>query len=118
MRRLWSVSGIIVAALSAAALAGSGTSAAPQAPEPRTIRGLYVTGGGFHEFAEQERIVPPAVAERVRIDWTIDHTAGTSHHIQHIRPVRRVADGQGLGDGVRLHRCHKIQTGAVRLSYR
>ncbi len=78
MRRLWSVSGILVAALSAAALAGSGTSAAPQAPEPRTIRGLYVTGGGFHEFAEQERIVPPAVAERVRIEWTIDHTAGTS----------------------------------------
>jgi uncharacterized protein len=45
---------------------------------PRPIRGLYVTGGGFHEFVKQETILPPAVAQRVKIDWTIDHTAGKS----------------------------------------
>jgi type 1 glutamine amidotransferase len=45
---------------------------------PRPIRALYVTGGGFHEFVKQETILPPAVAERARVEWTIDHTAGTS----------------------------------------
>ena len=49
-----------------------------QAAEPRPIRALYVTGGGFHEFVKQEGIVPPELARRARIDWTIDHTAGTS----------------------------------------
>jgi type 1 glutamine amidotransferase len=47
----------------------------------RPIRGLYVTGGGFHEFVKQETILPPAVAERVKIDWTIDHTAGKSTEV-------------------------------------
>jgi type 1 glutamine amidotransferase len=45
---------------------------------PRPIRGLYVTGGGFHDFVKQEAILPPGLAERIRIDWTIDHTAGKS----------------------------------------
>jgi uncharacterized protein len=49
-----------------------------RAGAPRALRGLYVPGGGFHEFVKQEAILPPAVAERVKIDWTIDHTAGTS----------------------------------------
>ena len=43
---------------------------------PRSIRALYVTGGGFHDFVTQETIVPPGIAKRVRVDWTIDHTAG------------------------------------------
>jgi uncharacterized protein len=76
MPRLWSVSSILVV-VAAAAIAGSHASA-PLQTAPPPLRGLYVTGGGFHEFDKQERIVPPAVAERVRIDWTIDHSAGTS----------------------------------------
>lgn len=44
----------------------------------RPIRALYVTGGGFHEFVKQEGILPPAIAERAKVAWTIDHTAGTS----------------------------------------
>ena len=44
----------------------------------RPIRALYVTGGGFHEFVKQEGIVPPAISERAKVAWTIDHTAGTS----------------------------------------
>ena len=47
----------------------------------RAIRALYVTGGGFHEFVKQETIVPPAIAQRVKIDWTVDHTAGTSTEV-------------------------------------
>ena len=47
----------------------------------RAIRALYVTGGGFHEFVKQETILPPAIAQRVKIDWTVDHTAGTSTEV-------------------------------------
>jgi uncharacterized protein len=52
--------------------------AAQDARAPRPIKGLYVTGGGFHDFVTQETLVPPGIAQRVRIDWTIDHTAGKS----------------------------------------
>jgi type 1 glutamine amidotransferase len=56
-----------------------GTARAQQSPTaegPRLIRALYVTGGGFHDFVTQETIVPPGLAQRARIAWTIDHTAG------------------------------------------
>ncbi len=52
-----------------------------EAQAPRPIRALYVTGGGFHEFVKQEAIVPPAIARTVNIQWTVDHTAGTSTEI-------------------------------------
>ena len=54
---------------------------AAQTPAPPPIRGLYVTGGGFHEFVKQETILPPAVAQRARVEWTVDHTAGTSTEV-------------------------------------
>jgi uncharacterized protein len=44
----------------------------------RPIRALYVTGGGFHDFEAQEKIVPPGISARTNIVWTIDHTAGKS----------------------------------------
>jgi type 1 glutamine amidotransferase len=71
---------LLLASLAAivSAADGSGTAQAGRAAPPPPIRGLYVTGGGFHDFVAQEKIVPAAVAERVRIDWTIDHTAGKS----------------------------------------
>lgn len=49
-----------------------------QGSTARPIRALYVTGGGFHEFVKQEGILPPAVAARANVAWTVDHTAGTS----------------------------------------
>lgn len=57
---------------------------AQQGPAPNVrapIRALYVTGGGFHEFVKQETIVPPAVAQRVKVAWTIDHSAGKSTEV-------------------------------------
>ena len=48
------------------------------AQQSRPIRALYVTGGGFHDFVAQEGIVPPGIAARTNIVWTIDHTAGKS----------------------------------------
>ena len=65
-------------ALSPLARANGDGLAQTQAAAPRPIRALYVTGGGFHEFVKQEGIVPPELARRARIDWTVDHTAGTS----------------------------------------
>ena len=50
----------------------------PPGSAVRAIRALYVTGGGFHDFVTQETIVPPGLAARIKIDWTIDHTAGKS----------------------------------------
>src|SRR4029079_13291309 len=48
------------------------------AQQARPIRALYITGGGFHDFKAQEKIVPPGVAARTNIVWTIDNTADTS----------------------------------------
>jgi uncharacterized protein len=55
------------------------TIAAPTlAQQSRPIRALYITGGGFHDFKAQEKIVPPGIAARSNIVWTIDNTADTS----------------------------------------
>src|SRR5262245_42169060 len=56
----------------------AGAASGGHAQAPRPLRGLYVTGGGFHEFVKQQEIIPPAIAKTVRIEWTIDHTASTS----------------------------------------
>jgi type 1 glutamine amidotransferase len=69
----------LFAAVSAVAPVAREQAAPTEAPRP--IRGLYVTGGGFHEFVKQETILPPAVAQRIKIDWTIDHTAGKSTEV-------------------------------------
>ncbi|HTV01964.1 MAG TPA: ThuA domain-containing protein [Luteitalea sp.] len=50
--------------------------AAQQASAAKPLRALYVTGGGFHDFVTQEGIVPPGIASRVNVEWTIDNTAG------------------------------------------
>ena len=49
---------------------------APRAAPP--IRALYITGGGFHDFKAQEKIIPPGIAARTNIVWTIDNSADTS----------------------------------------
>lgn len=59
----------------------SGIGTRPQTPPAdavRPIRALYVTGGGFHDFVTQETILTRGLAERVKIDWTVDHTAERS----------------------------------------
>ncbi len=77
----WSVVTAMVTCVFALSLVAE-TPADPQqgttTAAPATIRALYVTGGGFHEFEKQETILPPGIAQRIRIDWTIDHTAGKS----------------------------------------
>jgi type 1 glutamine amidotransferase len=65
--RLFLLLGLLVASVAPAA-----------AQQARPIRALYVTGGGFHDFVGQEKIVPPGIAARTPVEWTIDHTAGTA----------------------------------------
>jgi type 1 glutamine amidotransferase len=69
--------------LSADLRAERGTHQGTGAGSSRPIRALYVTGGGFHDFVTQETILPPGVSTRARIkiDWTIDHTAGKSTEV-------------------------------------
>ncbi|PYP75198.1 MAG: heme-binding protein [Gemmatimonadetes bacterium] len=56
-----------------------GATAVPAvAQQAKPIRALYITGGGFHDFAAQKQIVPPGISARTNIVWTIDHTADTS----------------------------------------
>jgi len=84
MNRPTPLTPVLLTCVFALSLTADGTSGAQQATRadaPRPIRALYVTGGGFHEFVKQETIVPPAVAQHVRIDWTIDHTAGKSTEV-------------------------------------
>ncbi|CAN5894615.1 ThuA domain-containing protein [soil metagenome] len=64
------------ALLTLACLCATAAPAAGQQAPP--IRALYITGGGFHDFTAQKQIVPPGIAARTNIVWTIDHTADTS----------------------------------------
>ena len=88
MRR-WSlpatVFGAIVAAMAVApaVVADGQTPQAAPAKPGTALRALYVTGGGFHDFVAQEKIVPPGVSQRanIKIDWTVDHTAGKSTEV-------------------------------------
>jgi type 1 glutamine amidotransferase len=68
----------LVASIFAVSSAAGQTTGARQgtAEAPRPIRALYVTGGGFHDFVTQETILPPGLAQRARIEWTVDHSAG------------------------------------------
>jgi type 1 glutamine amidotransferase len=68
-------------AISAAVGGATDTQKGTRGEARRPIRGLYVTGGGFHEFVKQETILPPAVSQRIKIDWTVDHTAGKSTEV-------------------------------------
>jgi type 1 glutamine amidotransferase len=70
--RLLSRASLLLALL----LAFAGPAAAQQAARP--IRALYVTGGGFHDFRAQEKIIPPGLSARTNIEWTIDFSADTS----------------------------------------
>jgi type 1 glutamine amidotransferase len=78
------LSAILVASMLAPSPSAGRDASAQQSPAPKVrapIRALYVTGGGFHEFVKQVTIVPPAVAQRVKIAWTIDHSAGKSTEV-------------------------------------
>ncbi len=48
-----------------------------RADEPAPpIRALLVTGGGWHDFVTQEKLITEGLSERIHIEWTVDHEAG------------------------------------------
>ena len=82
----WARSSSLVAFLAllfvvAPATEGARSAEQGTASTPRPIRGLYVTGGGFHDFVAQEKILPPHIAKQVNLNWTIDNTAGSSTEV-------------------------------------
>ncbi len=40
------------------------------------IRALLVTGGGWHDFVTQEKLITEGLSERIHVEWTVDHEAG------------------------------------------
>lgn len=49
------------------------------AQEADPIQALYVTGGGYHDYEGQKRILTRGLAARANIEWTIDHEAGDAN---------------------------------------
>lgn len=78
LRRFASLASLLIAAiLIGCQPSGSGEARAAGRSADPPIRALYVTGGGFHDFVAQQEIVPPGIAERANVEWTLDRTAGT-----------------------------------------
>jgi type 1 glutamine amidotransferase len=65
-RPLLALSAAIGLALSFAPAAFAG-----EAQAARPLRGLLVTGGGYHDYKSQENILTEGVSARTRIEWTI-----------------------------------------------
>lgn len=53
-----------------------------QTGEPEPIRVLYVTGGGYHDYEGQERLITEGLSARANIEWTVDFEAGGSNSHQ------------------------------------
>jgi uncharacterized protein len=53
---------------------GSDAARAPAGNEPLTV--LLITGGGWHDYAEQARILMEGIGERTGAVFTVDHSAG------------------------------------------
>ena len=62
---------MVAAGALALLMARTGESRAARAPGP--IRALLVTGGGYHDYDMQKKILPDGVSERANIVWTIVH---------------------------------------------
>ena len=39
----------------------------------KKIKALYITGGGYHDFDAQKKILPEGVSKLIEVDWTIWH---------------------------------------------
>jgi uncharacterized protein len=53
-------------------ISGAGLADGPVRP----IRALLVTGGGWHDFETQKKIITEGLSERILVEWTIDYEAG------------------------------------------
>lgn len=54
----------------------------PPANDTDPIRVLYVTGGGYHDYAAQEELLRSELTSRLNLEWTTDFEAGSSNDHQ------------------------------------
>lgn len=76
--------------------------AEPSAPAP--IRALYITGGGWHDYPAQQKIITEGLGERLNIVWQIDHAAGADSDVV-IDRFTQPNWAEGL-DVVVYNKCH------------
>ncbi|MFC4994315.1 ThuA domain-containing protein [Rubritalea tangerina] len=62
-----------VVAGAAMGMAGFPMMSSAQGSSKKKIKALYVTGGGYHDFKSQKKILTEGVSELIDVDWTIWH---------------------------------------------
>jgi hypothetical protein len=68
--------------LSFLALLGVGiqSARAGDAPAAKPIEALMITGGGFHDYAQQQHIIADGISARANVHWTIFYENGPTNH--------------------------------------
>jgi type 1 glutamine amidotransferase len=69
-------------ALSAAIAAGFSLAPLAQAGETKVakpIRALLVSGGGYHDYSAQKKILPEGVSARANVEWTVINDTNTQN---------------------------------------
>ncbi len=69
-------------ALSAAiafAMVALPVASAGETRETKPLRALLVTGGGYHDYNAQKKILPEGVTARANVEWTIVHETSTDN---------------------------------------
>lgn len=61
------------AASLALGVAGSPMLASAQSSNKKKIKALLVTGGGYHDYKAQEKILPDGVSKLINVEWTVWH---------------------------------------------
>jgi type 1 glutamine amidotransferase len=54
------------------------SSIASDAPAAKPIKALLVTGGGYHDYKEQKKILPEGISARANVEWTVVHETSTN----------------------------------------
>ncbi len=65
----------ILITTAALCLGSAFTSAAATADDDK-LKILFITGGGWHDFTAQEKILTKGIGERLNVEFTVDHEAG------------------------------------------
>lgn len=70
---------LISGSIALSLLAGASLFAAAEATSARPIRALLITGGGWHDYDGQLKILTDGISERANVVWTLDREGGESH---------------------------------------
>jgi len=80
----------VLAALAAAAAGVAPPDPARAADEAAPVRALLVTGGGYHDYANQKDILTKGVSARANVQWSIAYDPDTE--CRHLNPVYEKTD--------------------------